>query len=525
MHYDSGIEAQVSRGSAVQKGQLHGDEEQNKNGILFVEQNKSTSTNKQIESSSFLIQNGIGVEDELSKGLTAQKPEDEQENKTMPLIDKQNISASSEQNKCSSKIMRHSCPPLNDTTALGMVNVSRTVTPHKTPAEGLLWSQPQTPLASYDVFIPSPQTVHTELRWLTSQVNSSLLSKNNGQTVMRIQTNVSIFWGDYYVAQLCGGAMVTNLGCVLSSNGTYIPRHGVADKNLKSPDHFPVTKKRQYVPGQLLNVDQMWSFGYYHFLMEALPKLILMLPYINTSLPMTLNIQTRGDASFLTDTLNTLGLQNVSLVNCNDGLTCIADTVFTTNLLRSPINADHVPMVRHAVLKGVFGEENATGDQRRPLPSNFLQAGHGLHIVGIQRTGGRALSNHRDVVNAIQRRWPNATISVFTKFSMRDTVKLFASGHIGFGPHGAGNQNSLWMHPGSPWLPIVGSKYPLWFANYAAMAGLQVWPFGATGGLYTILNVEKFVERMEMALRHEYGGATMNGLLAREGNHTIRAVD
>lgn len=457
------------------------------------------------------MQYGIGVEDQLSRGFTAQKPdEDEQENNTMFLIDKQNntSSASSEQNKRSNTTMHHSCPPLNETTALVVVNASRrTVTPHKTPADGLLWSQPQTPLVSYDVYIPSPQTVYTELRWLTSQVNFSV-SKNNGQTVMRVQTNVSIFWSNYYVAQLCGGAMVTNLGCVLSSNGTYIPRHGVADQKLKSPDHFPITKKRQYIPGQLINVDQMWSFGYYHFLMEALPKLILMLPYINTSLPMTLNIQTTGDASFLTDTLNTLGLQNVSLVNCNDALTCIADTVFTTNLLRSPINADHVPMVRNAVLKGVFGEENATVDQRRPLPSNFLHSGHGLHIVGIQRTGSRALSNHRQVVDAIQRRWPNATISIFTKSTMRDTVKLFASGHIGFGPHGAGNQNSLWMHPGSPWLPIVSDKYPLWFANYAAMAGLHVWPFGATRGLYTILNVEKFVERMEMALRHAYGAAT-----------------
>lgn len=37
MHYDSGIEGQVSRGSAAQKPR--GDEEQNKNSTLFVEQN------------------------------------------------------------------------------------------------------------------------------------------------------------------------------------------------------------------------------------------------------------------------------------------------------------------------------------------------------------------------------------------------------------------------------------------------------------------------------------------------------
>lgn len=110
--------------------------------------------------------------------------------------------------------------PTKNVMTPGIHNESRIVRPNETPQEGLLWSKPQTTLESYDVFFPDVMTFQHELSWLNGSEPLELIAEQNKTertaVLLRIHTSKRHrFFGEYYVAQLFGGALVTTNGCVL----------------------------------------------------------------------------------------------------------------------------------------------------------------------------------------------------------------------------------------------------------------------------------------------------------------------
>lgn len=380
----------------------------------------------------------------------------------------------------------------------------RSISPQEAPGDNttalhIYYRAPKTSARQWHILAPTAAAWEAEAGWV-SAAGGTLGDPDEVPFRYYGPTCCTPFHGDVWVAETCDAA-VDNEGCVLTRGGVYLPRH--AGDRFRSPAAFKAKSPRHF-RGTLVNLAAQFSEWYYHWLMEAVPKLMYALPYLDRSEPLWFNVKA-PEAEFKHSLLEMLGFTNYTLVDCAAG--CSADRVVTTFSARAEILSDDVVrQLRQLLLEAAWGHGAPPAGTRRSLRRGYLEEGDGLTLLIIKRRRKRVLLNHDAVVAALHSRWPRAEVLVFDRSpGMRGTAETFARAHMAMGPHGAGQHNALFMHDGSPYLSIIGKSYPLFFGGYEAAAGLPTWVYGNTTGRYTVRDTGQFVERVETALAHSYG--------------------
>lgn len=186
---------------------------------------------------------------------------------------------------------------------------------------------------------------------------------------------------------------------------------------------------------------QLWGYGYYHFLIEQMPK-ILRIAAISTNIPI-LTYCTSFHASintrFIPEILAAFGIRN-PIVSYHPMITyLISEAILTTDIMCGiPSRAD-LDILR----KLVHPVKKATG-------------------ILIKRSGRplRTLANHDDILAKLRDTRPGLEWRVFDSMSFVDTIRLFSEASVVVAPHGAGLANLVWCSEGIDVIEIGSAIEP-----------------------------------------------------------------
>lgn len=199
----------------------------------------------------------------------------------------------------------------------------------------------------------------------------------------------------------------------------------------------------------------LWShpwMGYYHWLIDVLPKVCLMQESLGADLGGATLCYPRWFPTLEDESLSLLGLAGSRVI----------DTPKVGG-----VSADTVAAYR---LPGWYEIPKGTGLFRERLIS-FAASGMGKRLY-ISRSGRRRVSNEAEIREFLAGR--EFTIVEDRPRSLREQISLFYNAEVVVGPHGAALANLLWCRPGSLVVELANeSYYPPFYKNLASYCGLR----------------------------------------------------
>jgi len=260
------------------------------------------------------------------------------------------------------------------------------------------------------------------------------------------------------------GDVIGSFGC--NENAPQLSDYSCRDEAL---DSLPVHER-------VIVISQMWGYGYFHVMLEGLPRVMSAFHYLGKEQDVVgagweVHSMMRGPlademASFF-GVKNFVGgriLARRLLVplptECGGGIAGI-NTVRLRDFVRSRIS-----------LTSVKAASSGTGKQV---------------LVVIKRSGGyRSLSNHENVLELCKKLWRGGSVVEHTgSGSFQEQLELFYTASAVIGPHGAGLANAVGMRKGATMLevlPDVGSnRLNVCYSMLAFTLGLRYFALGAPG--------------------------------------------
>lgn len=206
--------------------------------------------------------------------------------------------------------------------------------------------------------------------------------------------------------------------------------------------------------------------GYYHFLLEALPRLLLVKDIINNdpSIKILFNSPYRN---FMTEVLDLLEIDNSRVIYCDPEKIYHVDTLYFPKppFMGYP-SKEEIIRIRRRLLKAVK-EYDDLDNGEAPIEKRDL-------IIVIERLEtARHVKNTNELVEAIKSFFPSLKdkIVVFDgRLSVKDQIKLFKHAKFIIGPHGAGFTNMLFASPGTHNIEFLPENYLsilYWHVAYA----------------------------------------------------------
>jgi HPt (histidine-containing phosphotransfer) domain-containing protein len=218
----------------------------------------------------------------------------------------------------------------------------------------------------------------------------------------------------------------------------------------------------------IYSIAEQWGEGFYHFIAENYLRLFIGLDYLLSDLGKKTKIYVTRMSTFVAQALDLLGIpanrilersgRRAKVVLFPEPVGCGSPAKMMVQLGRSEIFT------------------RVVGTSLKPLRSNGK-----LIITIIKRTGSREVSNHQELVSALQEKYkPIATVYEFVKENMMDSVRTFENTDILIGPHGAGLSNMLYMHPdrGILEMMVVGKDVNACYMYMALKLGLRYHTWG-----------------------------------------------
>lgn len=231
---------------------------------------------------------------------------------------------------------------------------------------------------------------------------------------------------------------------------------------------------------------QKWSYGYYHFIAETLPK-ILRITDINQTIPLLCfysEFHQGININFIPEVLKYFGISN-PIINYHPGVIYTVQHLMTTTNVLCGIPSPHdIAIIRsHLPLRS-----------DTPPPKN-------VGIV-IKRSGRplRSIWNHDDMYTSICEAKPDLEWHEFDKMSFSDTVELFSRAKVIIAPHGAGLVNIIWA-PNNTHVIEIGpvSEPNICYWHLSCLLGhnheILVAPTDSAGRLYP--RIDKIVEKLK----------------------------
>ena len=251
------------------------------------------------------------------------------------------------------------------------------------------------------------------------------------------------------------------------------------------------------------NLIQYWSYGYYHFIIETLPKF--------AQIHDTFWSSDHSDMGLIVDNIghvidffkSVMGIPEHRLIK-NTGSIAVEELFFiphtvcdfpiVQNLLRSaPITktsfSQFLP-AKHKIHKYantkrtrelVFRKLGIDIVQNRTNHS-FYDEIPGDYIVVANRnpSKGRSIQNFDEMIGDLKEKFPGEEIKAiyFERMSMADQIRLLSRAKMYIGPHGAGLVNMLWMplHSSTTIFEFMPDRYPITvYYKLAAQLRFQYW--------------------------------------------------
>lgn len=211
---------------------------------------------------------------------------------------------------------------------------------------------------------------------------------------------------------------------------------------IESGDEIEIRGPYQQIE-RIAPIVQLWGYGYYHFLIEQMPKILRIaalsqdIPILTYCASFHASINTR----FIPEILAAFGVKN-PIVSYHPMVTyLVSEAILTTDIICGiPSRAD-LDMLRQLVVRPVVA---------KPIGILIKRSGRPL----------RTLANHDAILAALRGIRPDLEWRVFDSMTFIDTVRLFSEASVIVGPHGAGLANMVWCNEGTEIIEIGSAVEP-----------------------------------------------------------------
>jgi hypothetical protein len=258
----------------------------------------------------------------------------------------------------------------------------------------------------------------------------------NNQTIKLPQPQKP--WGtlDRYLAVLYDTTLYSTDGFVQLDNGSFVFDTFWGEENLYKAGFR--TRKRSWITktlkGDWFSLLLFWSWGYYHWFCDVLPRLHLILEQLPIH---TKFIIQSSPPSWMRESLRAIGITDDSTYEYDGKF-----PLQIQNLYYAPpvaMTGDHdreaINWVRETILNSVF---NSTTDREIGVQRIYLSR---------SKASTRAICNEDEIMHIFSRYGYKKVVAEDMKFA--DQVRLFKSCTHLIAPHGAGLTNMIYMNQGS----------------------------------------------------------------------------
>jgi hypothetical protein len=226
------------------------------------------------------------------------------------------------------------------------------------------------------------------------------------------------------------------------------------------------------VSERLIVISQFWGYGYFHFFIEGLPRLVSAFDYLII----------RGESnhhdwdvhSMIAEPLATQAAEFMGVRKFVSGDVMGARLLVPTS---TPCGGNLVKRKNHKLRSFIWNRV------RQLNSASDVRQGQNVFVL-IKRTGGRSLQNHQEIMTECQRLWKGVVIEHLSDLPFSKQLDLFHSASAVLGPHGAGLSNCLAMKRGTTMIevmPEIGPGLNMCYATLAFTLDLQYFALRAPG--------------------------------------------
>ena len=244
---------------------------------------------------------------------------------------------------------------------------------------------------------------------------------------------------------------VHGFGTIITADGgSVVSDASISWKFLGGSDNALLNKKRIHRPKRLKGttaVSAVWGgWGYYHWLIEELPRLVLLLQSEHTFK----NLICNAKKDFQFEALNLLGVDS-RIIKANSESSYVCDKLITTSFVGRPGFPSQSVLRLLSVLKSLV-LKNA---------HHFKVSEFGRRVyVSRNKSHRRLVLNEEELLKTLK---PYGFQKVYLEnLSFAQQVLLFDKVEIVIAPHGAGLANLVFCRPNIHVIELFNSRYVFW---------------------------------------------------------------
>lgn len=214
--------------------------------------------------------------------------------------------------------------------------------------------------------------------------------------------------------------------------GLLVTGTAVTKRHIESGEEIEINGPCQQLQ-RVAPIVQLWGYGYYHFIVEQMPK-ILRIARLNSDIPILTYCKTFHPAinmGFIPGILEAFKIKNPIVSYHPAIMYLISEAIQTTEIMCGIPSPHDLAILRDAATE----------------ISPRIKKNVGIFI---KRTGRplRSLLHHDKILAELIKIRPDVQWCVFDTMSFVDTIKLFSEAKIVVAPHGAGLANIVWASEG-----------------------------------------------------------------------------
>lgn len=198
----------------------------------------------------------------------------------------------------------------------------------------------------------------------------------------------------------------------------------------------------------VFNFVQLWSFGYYHFLIEILPRIIFCINYINNNFILFKN----KNIIFILY-YNQSFIHNYLTILINNSIKDIQIIQYNPNIIYNIPNC-------YFYTPTVCG--NPTYESIELVENTFNLSNHNIHNIFIYRKDilDRTISNFKQCIDSLTPKFGNFIIFDSDKFTTQESITLFKNANLVIASHGAGLSNIIFSNKHTKVIEFIPEDNP-----------------------------------------------------------------
>lgn len=292
-----------------------------------------------------------------------------------------------------------------------------------------------------EIHFNSPEN-EIKIRDLSTKNSNKKTQEVSFRNITYKSVKISLYeiFNGYYIPTINGGKIITNSSGVIVHNQINNIYDDLID-HTKYPNPVNDDSKVEYINGVLIDLTSSGSSLFSFWLLDALPKLMLIELYFQKSTPQ-LTILVNQKTKFVTETLELFGFSNLNLIIRNG-----AKSSFKADLLLCPrpIRAKrYTPFWALEYIRKKYNLEKSI----KPLKKIYISR---------NRSNGRRVINEEEFTVYLLK--SGFEILYAEEYSSLQFSKLIDGAWIVISPHGAGLANIIFASKGANIIELYGAHY------------------------------------------------------------------